>query len=231
MKNRNKIGGMNELAWVLGIVLCGLGIALCTKADFGLSMIAAPPYIIHLKMSEYFSFFSQGFAEYLWEGILLVLMCLGLVRLKLKYFLSFITAVLSGFVIDFWLIVLGGGAAYDSMIVRIISFVFGASLISLAIAFFFRTSLPLQVYELIVAEISDKYKLNSMKVKSAFDICMFAITILLAVFLNKSAQGIGIGTVIVTIFNAPLIGFFGKLLDKYFDFTPSFPKFTAFIGK
>jgi uncharacterized membrane protein YczE len=231
MNKRKKIGGMNELAWLFGIVLCGFGIALCTKADFGLSMVAAPPYIIHLKMSEYFSFFSQGFCEYLWEGILLMFMCLGLRRFKIKYLLSFVTAVMSGFVIDFWLTVLGGGAVYESMIVRIITFALGSSLIACAIAFFFRTSMPLQVYELIVAEIADKYKLSSMKVKSVFDICMFVITILLAAFFNKSAQGVGIGTVIVTVFNAPLIGFFGKLLDKYFDFTPRFPKFIAFIGR
>ena len=35
-----KIEKMNEIAWPLGIIFCALGVALCTKASFGLSIIA-----------------------------------------------------------------------------------------------------------------------------------------------------------------------------------------------
>ena len=59
-KERKRIGKMNEIAWVLGIVLCALGVALCTKADFGLSMIAAPAYIIHVGMSRFFFLVYSG---------------------------------------------------------------------------------------------------------------------------------------------------------------------------
>jgi len=58
-----KIGKMNEAAWLLGILLCSLGVSLCTKAGFGLSMIAAPPYILHLKLSLLSPFFTQGSAN------------------------------------------------------------------------------------------------------------------------------------------------------------------------
>ena len=32
----------SELLWLLGIVLAALGVAVCSKADLGISMIAAP---------------------------------------------------------------------------------------------------------------------------------------------------------------------------------------------
>jgi hypothetical protein len=32
----------SELLWLLGIVLVALGVAVCSKADLGVSMIAAP---------------------------------------------------------------------------------------------------------------------------------------------------------------------------------------------
>ncbi|MFQ8843409.1 MAG: hypothetical protein ACLR8P_23640 [Clostridium fessum] len=39
-----------ELVFVLGTVLSALGIALQTKADIGISMVAAPAYILSLKI-------------------------------------------------------------------------------------------------------------------------------------------------------------------------------------
>ena len=86
--------------------------------------------------------------------------------------------------------------------------------ISLAIAFVFRTTLPPQVYELIVSEISDKYHFDKSKTKLFNDIIMLAITIILARVLTHSWTGVGIGTVIVTFTNAPMIKLFGKVIDK-----------------
>ncbi|MBQ7821147.1 MAG: hypothetical protein IJ391_02565 [Clostridia bacterium] len=226
-----KFSKMNEAAWVLGILICGFGIALCTKADLGLSMIAAPPFILHCRLSQLYTVFTQGVCEYLWEGVLLVVLCAVILRFKWRYLLSFITAVLSGFAIDFWLLVLGGGTPYESMALRIIAFVIGSASISFAIAFFFRTSMPLQVYELFVAEITDKYGFDQTKVKSLFDISMFVITVILAVFVNKSAQGIGIGTVIVTLLNSPMIALAGKILDRFFTFEARFPRLLSFVGQ
>ena len=101
---RRKIGKMNEAAWVIGIVVCALGVALCTKADFGLSMIAAPPFIFHYALRGVFPWFSQGTAEYVWQGVLLLLMCLAVRRFRWRYLLSFGTAVIAGLCIDGWLL-------------------------------------------------------------------------------------------------------------------------------
>lgn len=224
MSKIKKINKMNELAWLLGIVLCSLGVALCTKAGFGLSMIAAPAYIIHLKLFEISEFFTQGTCEYLLQGFLLVVMCIGVRRFKVKYLLAVVTGVIFGFTLDLWLTIFGGGAVYSSMVARIICFIFGETVTALAIAFYFRTSLPLQIYELFVTEFADRYKLTNDKMKFLFDIMMLAMSVCLAPALNHSFKGIGIGTVIITVVNAGIIAAFGKLLDKYFSFDPRFPK-------
>ena len=205
---------INFINWVLGIVLCCLGICFCTKAAFGLSMIAAPPYIIHCFFRDTLSWYTQGTSEYIWEALLIVVTCLAVRRFRPKYLLSLLTAVISGFIIDFWLWVLGGNGVYESPVIRIIAFIGGSLLISLAIAFVFRTTLPPQVYELIVSEISDKYHFDKSKTKLFNDIIMFVITIVLAMALNHSWTGVGIGTVIVTFTNAPMIKLFGKVIDK-----------------
>ena len=205
---------INIINWVLGIVLCCLGICFCTKAAFGLSMIAAPPYIIHCFFRDTLSWYTQGTSEYIWEAFLVVVTCLAVRKFKPKYLLSLLTAVVSGFIIDFWLWVFGGNGVYESMVIRVIAFIGGSLLISLAIAFVFRTTLPPQVYELIVSEISDKYHIDKSKTKLFNDIIMLAITIILSRALTHSWTGVGIGTVIVTFINAPMIKLFGKVIDR-----------------
>jgi len=39
-----------------------------------------------------------------------------------------------------------------------------------------------------------------------------------------SFHSIGLGTLVTTVINAPIINFFGKLLDKCFEPTPLVPK-------
>ncbi len=222
----SKIKKMNEAAWLLGIILCSLGVALCTKAGFGLSMIAAPAYIIHLKLYEVSEFFTQGTCEYLWQGLLLIIMCIGVGRFKVKYLLAFVTGVFFGLMLDLWLMIFGGGAVYSSIIVRVICFIFGEAVTALAVALYFRTSLPLQIYELIVTEFADRYKISNDRMKLINDITMLVLSVGLALILNRSLKGMGIGTVIITAVNAVLIGAFGKLLDKYFSFESRFPRLT-----
>lgn len=217
-----RIGKMNEVAWVLGIVLCALGVCLATKADFGLSMIAAPAYILHVGLVKVFPWYSQGTSEYVFQGVLLILLCIGIRRFKLRYLLSFVTAILFGIVLDGWFWVFGGNGAYETLELRIVAFVAGELFTGLAIAFFFRTKLPLQIYELVVTEVADRYKRKTSTVKQAYDITSLGLSLLLAFFVNRSFAGIGIGTIVLTIVNAPLIALFGKLLDRFFTFESLF---------
>ena len=219
-----KIKNMNEAAWVLGIILCALGVALLTKASFGLSMISAPPYIFHIRLSQISSFFTQGTCEYLWEFFLLILLCTLIRKFRLSFILSFLCAILFGLMLDLWLMLLGGGGVYETLLGRILAFISGEIITSLSIAFFFRTDMPLLIYELIIREISKKWNINPCIVKYANDFLMLVFSFLLAIFLNGDLRGIGIGTVIVTIINAPLITYLGALLDRIFKFNSLFRK-------
>lgn len=226
-----KISKMGELAWVIGTVLCALGVALCTKASFGLSMIAAPPYILHVAISKFWAFFTQGTAEYVWQALVIVVICVIAKKIRLRYFLAFLSAFISGIMIDFWLFVLGGGGAYGDMWQRVVAFVVGECFIALAVAFLFRTYCPMQAVDLIVVEIAAKYKLEINKVKLFNDLILLVISVILTLVLTKSFVGVGVGTLIITAVNSPLIRMFGKLLDKVFDFTPAFPKLKDFLSK
>ena len=90
----------SEAAYLAGLAVLAVGTALMEAADFGLSMVVAPAYLIHLVISPVFPVFSFGMAEYVLQGILLVLLMIAMRRVKLSYLFSFVTAVLYGLMLD-----------------------------------------------------------------------------------------------------------------------------------
>ena len=89
-----------ELAYAAGLALLALGTAITEKANFGMSMIVAPAYLVHLKLSETLPWFSFGVAEYALQALLLIALGLILRRFSPKYLFSFVTAVLYGAALD-----------------------------------------------------------------------------------------------------------------------------------
>ena len=230
MKETRKIRYMNEAAWVIGIFVCSLGVCLCTKADFGLSMIAAPPYILHYALRETLPWLTQGRAEYLWQAVLLLGMCLAVGRFRWRYLLCFGAAFVAGTAIDLWFVLLGGNGAYETMPARIAAFAAGEILTALAIAFVFRTSWPIQIYELLVREVADRFGWAVDRVKMANDVTMFVLSAALSFALTRGFHGFGAGTVIITAVNAPIIAFFGKIIDRLFSFESRFPRLTGLLA-
>lgn len=228
----DKKGRLAETAYVLGIILCPLGICLTAKSGFGVSMVVAPAYVVFQKLSQIFPWFTFGKSEYFLQGLLLILLALVVRRFKWKYLLSFITAFLYGSVLDAWFSVLGL-AQYTIMWQRVGACVLGLLITALSIAFFLRTYLPQAAYEMFVKDVSDHFHFSMTKVKWIFDIsALLSAIILMLTLLNEFAFNIiGINTVITTFVNAPLIGFFGKLLDKRYSFESAYPEFHAKFQK
>lgn len=219
-----KINKMNEAFWLLGNIFCAIGIALCTKSGLGLSMIAAPPFILNQFLVQFSPFFTQGACEYILQAFLLIVMCLITGKFRFKYLLSFVTAFIFGNMVDLALFICGGQALYATLAMRIFAFALGEILISLAIACYFRTSLPLCVYELFVVAVADRFKASSHKIKMIFDYSMLALSLALSLVLFRDLVGVGVGTVILTIINSHLIKLWGKVLDKLFGSQPAFPR-------
>jgi hypothetical protein len=84
-----------EAAYFIGLFLLALGTALTAYGGFGISMVVAPAYILHLFLSQFFPFFGFGVAEYVMQAVILLLLTLLLRKAKLSYLLSFAAAILS----------------------------------------------------------------------------------------------------------------------------------------
>lgn len=222
---------MAELAWVIGTILCAFGVAICTKSGLGLSMFAAPPYILHVRLREMLPWLSQGTAQYLFDGAMMAVMCVVIGRFRLKYLLSFVYGVIFGMAIDLWLLVLGGNSQYVTLAARILSFAVGTVTVTLAIAFMFRTYLPPQVPELVVVETTKRFHAQQPRVKLIVDFSCLAISVAMALLLTGKLTGIGAGTVVTALVNAPLIRMWSKVLDRFFGFEPMLPSLEDFLHK
>ena len=75
----------------------------------------------------------------------------------------------------------------------------------------------------MVKELTDRFGWNMGKVKWIYDISslVLAIVMMLCFFGRFDMEMIGVGTLLLTVINTPLITLCGRLLDKLSDFSPA----------
>ncbi len=237
----NRIKKSAELLWLLGIIFVALGVSICSKANLGVSMIAAPAFIVSEVMLKFSDIFSVGVTEYIIQGLMLILMCIVVRRFNWRYLLAFAVAVLYGYTLNLFLW-LFGDITFDALWLRWVMLIVGDLIIAFGIACFFRTYLPRQVYELFVSEIADRFNIGINKVKATFDVTLLVISIVLAITIfgdittfdfstitHTAYHSIGLGTFVTTAVNSPFIALMCKLVDCIFDTSPRFKKLESIL--
>lgn len=227
-----KITLHSELIYFAAILILSFSSAMQTAANAGISMIIAPAYVISQKLT----FLTFGQSEYLVQGIVFIAFCILMKNFKPIYLVSFGTCIIYGAALDMWRTII---PAFNPNItvpgsmpmpVRIAMLCLGMIITAFSVALFFHTYLYPQVYDFFVREISKRYNKNRTKLKIAFDTgCLVTATVLSLLFFGKLV-GVGVGTLVMTLVNGRLIGFFDKQLDKYCIVKPLLPKIEkAFI--
>ncbi len=229
--NNKKPTFYREAAYFIGIFLLSLSAALMQRSDFGLSMVIAPAYILHLKIAEFLPWFSFGMAAYTVQFLIICILWIVMRKFRPKYLFSFATAVFYGFMLDFWVLILSYIPPL-SIPMRLAFFVVGMVVCSFGVALIFHTYFPPEAYELFVKEISKKYGFDVGKCKTCYDIssCLVAVILSFALFGFLEFQGVKLGTVVCALLNGLLIGLFSKLLDKKLEFKDAL-KLRAFFEK
>ncbi|MCM1114562.1 MAG: DUF6198 family protein [Clostridium sp.] len=212
-----KIKMSRELAYVLGMVFMPFAVAFSIKANFGMSMIAAPGYIISEKI-----FLTNGQVEWIMQGVFLILMCIIIKRFRLTYLTSFASALIYGALLDLarWIV---DFIPAQSIAARVVFFVLGMVLTSFSVAMFFNTYLAPCAYDYFVREVGSAKKLDMRKWKLGYDFSMLVFSIVLSLVLFHKFIGISFGTLIIVVCNGNIISFFSKLFDKHISFYDRFP--------
>ena len=213
-----------ELAYLLGLVLLALGTALMERADFGMSRVVAPAYLLHLKVSRFLPWFSFGIAEYCLQAALLLAMSLLFRRFKPMYLFSFCTALLYGFVLDVW-IGLVGCLPGNGLATQFVFFFTGLLLCAVGVSLLFHTYIAPEAYELLVKEITAQLHGNIAVVKTIYDCCSCCVAVGLSFsfFGLGHFEGVKAGTILCALVNGWLIGKFGARLERRFLFRDALP--------
>jgi uncharacterized protein len=208
-----------ELAYLLGIVILALSSSLMVLANYGVSMVIAPAYLVYVKLSAQYSFFTFGMAEYGLQGLLLIGMVLLLRQFKIGYLFSFITAIFYGLVLDLWMMCVESfNLVLD--LPPLLYFITGLLLGAFGVALLFQTYISPEVYELFVLEVSARFGIKVSLFKTGYDIlsCLLAIALSFLFYGFLHFEGVKWGTFVCALLNGPLIGLFGKAMKRHWDF-------------
>ena len=231
IKKDKRLRIYSEIPYFLSLLSMSLAVAMATCANFGVSMIVAPAYIISMKLNITF-----GQAEYIVQAILFIIFCLVMKKFRFSYLFSFITGLLYGALLDLWMWIIphfnpnitppGSLPLWLNIIYYSISII----LTALAVALAFKTYIYPQIYDFFVKGITDKYrKIKRNIFKILFDFSFLLLALLLTLLFFQGIKGIGIGTVICAFLNGLIITFFDKMLDKIFVFKPLINKFSDYL--
>ena len=228
LKIMKKIKMSSEITYLFAIVLLSLAVAMLTAADFGISMIVAPAYLLSLKIQC----LSFGQAEYVIQAGVFIVLCFVLRKFKFVYLFSFGTCLIYGFVLDLWRKIpffnpcITPPGSMDLWL-RITMFVVGVVLTSFSVALFFKTYLYPQVYDFFVKAVSSRYNIKLPVLKTVVDLSCLTASFIMTLAFFGNITGIGWGTLVMAVLNGTIIGLFSKMLDKIFNFQPTFNRFAA----
>ena len=133
-----KISKSSELLWLLGDIFIAIGVAICSKANLGVSMIAAPAFVVREALSSLWSGVTVGVVEYALQGVLLILLCLLIRRFNWRFLLAFAVAILYGYTLDLVLWIMTP-ISFDAVWLRWVMLLVGDVITALGVACFFRT--------------------------------------------------------------------------------------------
>ena len=209
----------SELAYLCGLFLIALGVVLTEKADFGVSMIVAPAYLLYRWLNPIFSFFTFGMAEYCFQAALLVLMGILLRGFRLSYLLSFATAVIYGFILD-GLMLLGAFLPF-TIALRFVYYGAGLFLSSAGVSMMFHTYLSPEAYELFVKEVSAHFGIEIHRFKTRYDAisCIVGVIMSFCIYGMWHFVGVNWGTVFCTLINGRLIGAISSYYERHWQFS------------
>ena len=222
----------SELAYLIGIFALAVGTAFAERADFGLSMVVAPAYLVHLKVSEYLPFFTFGMAEYTLQALLLVILALIMRRFRVSYLFSFVTALFYGLTLDLLMLLISFFPG-EAILMRLIFHILGLLLCSIGVSLLFHSYISPEAYELFVKELSFKLGKDINRVKTAYDIssCLIAVVLSFIFYGFGHFEGVKFGTVFCALINGTLIGLISCFFEKRFEFVDRVPLSYLFAAK
>ena len=190
LKNNIIIG----LFYIIGLTFLSLGISVMILANLGAGAWDA----MYVGLSEL-----TGLSVGTWillVGIFLILLN-SLILKKVPEFLSVITILIIGSLIDFWLLIIFSSFSPEDIVVRIFMFIIALLIIALGISCYLQSNFARNPMDTLMMAIQFRTGKSLAFSKTIMEVTVFIIALLLG-------GPIGLGTIIVTLSIGPLIQLF-----------------------
>ena len=210
----------SEWAYVVGVLLLAFATALMERGGLGMSIAVAPAYVVHLKLSQIWSFFSFGLAEYLLQGLVLTLTLVLVGRVRISWVLSFGTTILYGLALDGFMALTAGMPS--TLWVRIAIYILGFVLCVAAVGFMLHSYLPPSAYDLYAKLLTAKTGRPLSIIKTTYDVVSLAVALGLGLLFFGEIRGVGIGPVGGALLGGVSIRWMMVWQDRLFDFRDRF---------
>lgn len=210
----------SELAYLFALVALAVGVMLMEKSDFGVSIVAAPSYLLYRIVSIALPWFTFGMAEYVLQFIILIALLLIIRSFKVTYLLSFATAVIYGLILDGAMLL--GEYLPVTLPLRFVYYVLGMMICSTGVSLMFHTYISPEVYELFVKLVSRKFNFRISRCKTAFDCGCLITALAMSLIAFHGLVGINWGTVVCALINGWLIGRCSAVFEHFFEFRDAF---------
>jgi uncharacterized membrane protein YczE len=188
------------ISFILGLFILSIGISFTILSSLGAG--AWDALAVGLSVLS-------GFTVGTWVILIgVILLFINAIILKTKpEFISLITALLLGYFIDFWLLVIFPNFTPETMILQIVLLGSGVVLMGFGIATYLQAKFAIIPIDRFMMAIQARFKVSLMVGKTIAEITAL-------VFAVSFGGPIGVGTIVVTISMGPLIQTFFPYLER-----------------
>lgn len=188
------------IAFILGLAILALGVALAVHSNLGASAYDSINFAVAGKLN-----LSVSMAISVSSIVLIIIS--SVIRRKRPRISTFVTGLIMGLLIDFWVAIVQN-INVDSLIMQIVVFIAALIFMGVGIASYVISKLPPSPLDDLLVALDGATKISMGKIKIFIDIsCMITAFIL--------GGPIGVGTILMALLLGPTINFFYKLMDKY----------------
>ena len=210
--NTKKFHLSGEVALLIVLLINSLGVDLMSKSGFGISTISSVPLIF----STSFPIFSFGTWNYMFQTLLVLTLMVLKRSFCPGYLFSFVVGIGFGKMIDVhnaWLLALP-----NTLPLNIIYFFSGFLLMCFGICLANNCMLPIIPTDIFPRDLSAILKRNYKTIKTSFDLCCLATTVILSLTILHRFYGIGIGTIFCAFLTGKTVSTIQRFIGNHVEF-------------
>jgi len=194
-------------AFILGLFIVAVGVALSVKAQLGVSPISCTPYVLSLKYS-----LTLGELTIIFNALLIIIQILILrKKYKLAQLIQLPMVIIFGYFIDLAMHMFSGFNT-SSYLWQALYCILSCVVMAFGIFIIVQTDITYLPGDGLTVVIANILKKDFGKVKIAFDSSMVVLGMLSSLFLLHSIQGIREGTIIAALSVGYLVKFYSDKL-------------------